>query len=274
MLKRYKGEIIFYYAFSAIMLITAHFVDLKLNIFLNNPKNPFAIWFCNTGEMPARLLPIIAGTLIFYFCENKTHKKLGLFVWISGSVYIGYHIARYFFVEDNNLVFGVIFGLGFGLFVLFFGQFISFDEETKRKLIILAFAGIIIMCAEVMVVEGLKFLWGRIRFRDLLAAGSYDAFTSFLHPNGINGHKSFPSGHTSGAGMSYLLMTLPYLNKKLESKKTLLFIIAFVYTGIVAYTRLVMGAHYLSDVTAGGMISFTCVIIGIKILDKKYFKTQ
>ena len=269
MLKSYKKEIIFFYLFSAAALICAFFVDLKLNIFLNNPENSFAIWFCNTGEMPARLLPIIAGTAIFYFCKKTRDKIIGLFVWLSGSAYFGYHIARYFFIEENNLVFGIIFGLGFGAFVLFFGQFVKFDDKTTKALIILSFAGIIVMLGEVMIIESVKIIWGRVRFRDLLAAGSYDAFTSWHRPNGANGHKSFPSGHTSGAGMSYLLMLLPYLSEKLRKRKTLLFAAAFIYTGIVAFTRLVMGAHYLSDVTVGGAVSFTCVLAAIKLIDKK-----
>ena len=40
MLKLYKKEIIFFYIISAAALITAYFVDLKLDIFLNNPKDP------------------------------------------------------------------------------------------------------------------------------------------------------------------------------------------------------------------------------------------
>ena len=269
MLKRYKNEIIFFYIFTAAALICALFFDLKLDIFLNNPKSPFAIWFCNTGEMPARLLPIIAGEAIFYFCEKTRDKIIGLFVWLSGSAYFGYHIARYFFIEENNLVFGILFGLGFGAFVLFFGRFVKFDEKTTKTLIILSFAGIIVMVGEVMIIESVKIIWGRVRFRDLLAAGSYDMFTPFTHPNGINGNKSFPSGHTAGAGMSYLLLTLPYLSEKFSRKKTLLFVIAFCYTGIVALTRLIMGAHYLSDVAVGSAISFTCVIIATGVIEKK-----
>lgn len=269
MIKKYKSEIIFFYLFTAVSLVTAHFVDLKLNIFLNNPKSPFAIWFCNMGELPSRLLPILAGVVLFYFCEKKAYRAFGLFSVIAGSAYFGYHIERYFFIEENALVFGIIFGLCFGAFVLFFGQFIYFDEKMKRKLVILAVTGLAVMAVQTLTVEGLKYLWGRVRFRDLIAAGSYDAFTSFYSPNGINGNKSFPSGHTASAGMCYLLLLLPFVSEKLKDKTKLMFVISFVYTGIVAFTRLVMGAHYLSDVAVGSLISFTCVNIAISVLEKK-----
>lgn len=271
MIKKFKNEIIFFYVFTALALIAALFVDLKLDIFLNNPENPFAIWFYNTGEIPSRMICPLAGLLIYKLANKKSHRNIGLFIEMGGSAYLGYHIADYFFLEENSIVFGIIYGIGFGLFLLFIARFVVIPEEYKKALIILSITGIAVMAVQTLTVEGIKYLWGRVRFRDLLAAGSYDAFTSWLHPNGINGNKSFPSGHTAGAGMSYLIMTLPYLSKKLEKKKTLLFIIAFIYTGIVAFTRLVMGAHYLSDVAFGGFISFTCVIIALVIIEKKKY---
>ncbi|MCD7796951.1 MAG: phosphatase PAP2 family protein [Clostridiales bacterium] len=128
------------------------------------------------------------------------------------------------------------------------------------------------MAIQLLTIEGLKYLWGRVRFRDLLAAGSYDEFTPWYQINGINGNKSFPSGHTAGAGMSYLLMFMPYLSKNKNKSCAVCFLMALIYTSAVAYTRLVMGAHYLSDVTAGGLISFTIVIIAVAIFDKRSAK--
>ena len=130
------------------------------------------------------------------------------------------------------------------------------------------------MFVQITAVEGMKYLWGRVRFRDLLAAGSYDAFTPWYKINGINGNKSFPSGHTAGAGMSYLMMAFPYLSKKWKNKKTLCFVIPLVYTSVVAFTRLVMGAHYLSDVAMGGIVSFTVVIIAFTLYEKKFLNKQ
>lgn len=46
----------------------------------------------------------------------------------------------------------------------------------------------------------------------------------------------------------------------------------FIYTCVVAVTRLVMGAHYLSDVAMGGAVGLLTVIIAIAVLDKTVFK--
>ncbi len=271
MLKKYRPYIIIFYILSAASLITASFIDLKLDIFLNNPDDAFSIWFEATGEMPCRLICTFAGVLIFYLAEKTALKIFGLIVDLGGSAYLGYHIAHYLFLERYNIAFGLIFGLGIALLALYIGQFIKVDDNLKKAFIILSVAGIIVMFAQLGLIEISKVLWGRVRFRDLIKDGSYDRFTAWYIINGVTGNRSFPSGHTAGAAMSYLMMALPFVSPKWAKRRYLCFALPLIYTSIVAYTRLVMGAHYLSDVTVGGAIGFTVTIIAIGILDKKYF---
>ena len=131
---------------------------------------------------------------------------------------------------------------------------------------VLAIAGMGICAAETGLISLLKDLWGRVRFKSMEAP--YADFTPWYVLNGMNGNHSFPSGHTASAGMSYQLMLLPVVSEKCRKYKTALFVTAFSYTSVVAFTRLVMGAHYLSDVTAGGIIAFSCVLIGMAALEK------
>lgn len=272
MLKKYKGDIIFFFSVAIAALIAAAFCDLRLDIVLNNPESVFAVWFRNTGEIPSRLICPLAGTVLFYTYKNKLQQIAGFLISIGGSAYLGYYIGKYFFIEENQMLFSIIYGLGFGIVCLIIGRFIAIPEKYKALIRSIAITSIIVMFAQIMVIEGMKYLWGRVRFRDLLAAESYDAFTPWYKLNGINGNKSFPSGHTAGAGMSYLMMFFPYLSKKWKKHYQLTFWIPFIYTSIVAFTRLVMGAHYLSDVTMGGIVSFVIVIIAMKIFEKKLIK--
>ncbi len=243
MIKAYKKNIIGFYVIAAIALGFAAFFDLKIDILLNNPDNPVCIWFYNTGEIPCRFIMPFAGTVIFYVSDKMWKRIAGLLVNLGGSAYMGTYIAKHFFVEENQLAFGIVYG-------------------------VLAVAGIAVMVVQLSCIEGMKYLWGRVRFRDLLADGSYEAFTPWYIINGINGNKSFPSGHTAGAGMSYLLMLFPFVFHKFKDRKQLCFWIPCVYTSIVAFTRLVMGAHYLSDVTVGGIVSFSVVLLAMAILQK------
>ena len=267
MIKKYKGNIIFFYIAAAAALLAAAFCDLQLDIALNNPENIFAIWFRNTGEIPSRLICPLAGTVLFYTYKNKLQQTAGFIIAVGGSAYLGYYLGSYFFLEENRLLFSIIYGTGFGIFCLIIGKFITIPDRNILRAV--AITGIIVMAVQLTVIEGMKYLWGRVRFRDLLAAGSYDAFTPWYHLNGINGNKSFPSGHTAGAGMSFLMMFFPYLSKKWEKKAQLCFWVPCVYTSIVAFTRLVMGAHYLSDVTMGGIVSFTIVLAAMKLFENK-----
>ena len=273
MIKQNRMYIIIYYIIAAACLVTAYFVDLKLDIFLNDPKNPFCLFIEGMGEMPARLVCPIAGTLIFYLCDKVPLKILGFLVSVGGSAYAGYHISYYFFPDHPVWWFGWGMGLFIGLIVLYLGQFIAVDENLKKAFIVLSFAGIIIMFVHLGFIEVMKSVWGRVRFRELIALGSYDEFTSWLKINGINGHRSFPSGHTGGASMSYLMMLVPFVSPKWNKRKALCFVIPLLYTGLVAFTRLVVGAHYLSDVTMGGTVGFTVTIVGMIILDKTFFNT-
>ncbi len=274
MLKKYRAYIIVFYILFAASLITASFIDLKLDIFLNNPDDAFSIWFEAMGEMPCRLICTFAGVLIFYLAEKPALKIFGLIADIGGSAYLGYHIADYLFLERHKIIFGVVFGLCIGLMALYIGQFIAVPENLKKAFIILSVAGIIVMFIQLGTIEISKMVWGRVRFRDLIKAGSYEEFTPWYKINGITGNRSFPSGHTAGASMSYLMMLLPFVSPKWAKRRYLCFFIPLVYTSVVAYTRLVMGAHYLSDVTVGGAIGFTITIIAISVLDKKFFAKE
>lgn len=274
MLKKYKVNIILFYLFAAFALIAAAFCDLELDKFLNNPDDIFSIWFRNTGEIPARLICPVAGTVLFYTYKNKIERIAGFMITIGGSAYFGYYIGKYFFLEDNRMLFSLIYGIGFGIAALIVGSFIKIPQAYRDILRKTAIIGLIVMFVQIALIEAMKYLWGRVRFRDLLKDGSFDDFTPWYHLNGINGNKSFPSGHTAGAGMSYLMMLLPYMSKKWEKKVWLCFWLPFAYTSIVAFTRLVMGAHYLSDVTMGGIVSFSMVLIAIKVYETKISKIK
>lgn len=197
MLKYYRKSIILFYILCAAALIAAVFADLKLDILLNAPENVIAVWFYNTGEIPCRLICPLAGTVLLYCYSSKIMRFIGTCVALGGSVYFGYYFGGHFFAEENNLIFSLVFGFGFGLVLIFLFRLIKIPERIKKPLAALAIAGIAVMAVQLSLVEAMKYLWGRVRFRDLLAAGSYDAFTPWYIINGINGNKSFPSGHTA-----------------------------------------------------------------------------
>lgn len=98
-------------------------------------------------------------------------------------------------------------------------------------------------------VQPLKVFWGRIRYRDLEAL--YSDFTPWYIPNGISGHESFPSGH-SAMGFVLISFFILFKNKKMLLKYGIYSFIVF-WALAVAASRVIIGAHYLSDVIVGSM---------------------
>lgn len=125
-----------------------------------------------------------------------------------------------------------------------------------------------------------KIPFGRMRYRAMNTAGgaSIGGFANFTRWYVRNGQmdkaqmmtlfgttdacKSFPSGHTCAAGMSYgLIMLADSLGIKSKGKRAALWICPILFTGIVAVSRIVVGAHFFSDVLMGGTISFLSVML-------------
>lgn len=266
LLGRYTVPIVIFYVFSAASLAVASFRDLQIDIALNNTRSFVANWFAETGEMPTYLLLVLATAFLGKCMRKKFPKALCSVFCLGAGGYLGDYISRRLF-EDNEFRqgFGIIFGINIAVAVLLAVHFIDIPKKYRKPVIAMAIIGLCVCGLEAGMVSILKAFWGRVRFRDLDAA--YSQFTAWYVINGNNGNHSFPSGHTGSAGMSYMIMILPYISKKLEKNYLLCFGAAFCYTSVVAATRLVMGAHYLSDVAAGGVIAFTMTLIGIKIYE-------
>ena len=62
-----------------------------------------------------------------------------------------------------------------------------------------------------------------------------------------------------------LAFVLPRLLGKKESNTRLIFNLGVVYVLILAFSRIVAGAHFLSDVTISMGIGFSCIILCYKL---------
>lgn len=87
------------------------------------------------------------------------------------------------------------------------------------------------------------------------------------YPGADDAFKSFPSGHTCAAGMSYAMIMLPDVVdfKHKKAGKIACWVTPILITMLVAISRIVVGAHYMSDVTFGGTIAFVCMIIAREV---------
>ena len=134
----------------------------------------------------------------------------------------------------------------------------------KRELLSFSCYLICVLILSVTVVATIKNLWDRTRFCDLTPP-LYDGYTPFYVFG--NGGNSFPSGHASMSSLSFLLVDA---NEKhpLFSKKTP-FVFAFLFTLLVCISRLTEGAHFITDVVAGVIVTLTARLVLKRLFFRK-----
>jgi len=176
-------------------------------------------------------------------------------VVVRTCAYVGYDYVGVIPVIVTAATAGVMFAVGYGVER-------RIDGEIVRTMLSCVIASLVTL----VVINLLKGLWGRVRYRDMMAAGSFDDFTAWYVVNGINGHKSFPSGHTSNV---VLLFYLTYFAKYLRSSRKRTIVIVgcalTLWAAVTMVSRVAVGAHYLSDVTAGAAITAAIVCVTGKI---------
>ncbi len=143
-----------------------------------------------------------------------------------------------------------------------------------------------------VLIDSLKTPIGRMRYRTMNAIDDFSYYTPWYKINGarnvlldgtigaggLNSSayvgaasdtcKSFPSGHAYGAAMSFALVCLPDLFERFKKTwiKVLCWVIPAVYTVTVAVCRIVVGAHFFSDVLIGGTLAFKVIMIAREVL--------
>ena len=169
---------------------------------------------------------------------------------------------------------------------LLLGAWKNVPKETNDKLIKWAYM-IIATVAFVLVIELIKNPVGRARFRTMNYLGNFDYYTPWYVANGkrklfdlvgadpadpkfnfvSDACKSFPSGHTFSAGLCYTLLALPFVSEKFNKTGVKIALVCGTVglTGIVAISRIVAGAHFMSDVLFGGTIAFLGAMISREI---------
>ena len=110
--------------------------------------------------------------------------------------------------------------------------------------------------------------------RDLTAP--YDGFMPWYLPgSSALGGDSFPSGHTSRAAGSFFLVLLCRIDERLKNKRWLFVLIGVVWTALIGTGRIVLAAHFASDVAAGAFLMLFAFALTTVIVDRIYrYRTE
>lgn len=262
-----------------LLMIAGSIWDLQISKFLYpGHESSFGQLFAAFGELPAFLAMTSAGVLLFV---NRTRLRRSwnmLFLAASAVLVLGGLVLSVHEATDNvpamplwvaALVTVFMAALCAVLLLL-----LTEGCQTKtllRFICVLAFVSIVTM----LLINIIKVPWGRPRMRLLVSTGNESYFQpwwklggslkSRLVAEGISSDefRSFPSGHTGCAACVMLAILLPTLGKRLRGKERLCLCLGLGWTLLVAVSRLMMGAHFLTDVTAATLLTLGVSVLGI-----------
>lgn len=265
-----------------VLMVIGSFFDYQISSLIYNEKNAFGNFFAAFGEVPAMLCMAIAGALMIKIAQ-KEHIFTYILSWIFGILLNVLAFMAVFFLPSLYIDLPAIVRLLLAALLVIGGDIlvVKMSEGTDRailKKVILLFA--VTPLLEMIIINIIKVPWGRPRMR-MIAIESAAVFQPWwvvgsdvkenLMALGVAAEefKSFPSGHTGNAACMLLLSVFPVFCSKLRGKENLLFGISVAFTFMVALSRIIMGAHFLTDTTVGFMVT-SLVLIGLyKLIFRK-----
>lgn len=286
------------------ILILGAFYDQKFSeiVFVNHDGlgKWFGIIMSGFAEFPSYLVFFLAGfVLIVTSLNSKKIRKIFSFIFglliMLGAFYLQYS-TLYNIAEFEDTIKYEIFIIAVSSFItlaidvclIFFIYFYLIRNPDKNeKAFRLAILLIAIMGVELIFQQTFKYLASRPRPYYVYDVDNGDAFKNFYEWNpfyafeGGDAFKSFPSGHTATASLMIFYLPL-IINFFIDFKKKpwlniLLFYVGLTYALISALSRTYAGAHFLSDVAAGLLLSLITsylTIIVTRLIYKKIDKSD
>ncbi len=245
-----------------VLAIVLVFVDLPLSILLEDSNSFWAEFIALYGEIPGHIIISVSLFLLLNSYSQKTKSYEIILFWIGmivNSIFMVNILGT--FLPEFNTGLGKVFIYSS---IMVIGQFILINRYKTIEVIkgstTQNFAKTSILLAVVnplLFVQSIKLLWGRTRFRDL--SDDNREFTPWFAPQGITGHRSFPSGHTA---MGWMVLPLLLLLPKTGVYRRIFQGLIFFWGLFVAIGRIVIGAHYGSDVLfSSGMAFFIYLLL-------------
>ncbi|MCL2847797.1 MAG: phosphatase PAP2 family protein [Firmicutes bacterium] len=248
------------------LMVVASIWDYQIAHALNNPYEWYSWFLQDFGEWPAPFIVNCGFFVVMFVWLIRTRKKgnylfLLFLLPLAGAFIFGYFFT-YGVLVDTWWIALIIATIGIGAFTTI--AFLLPKQHLVKILYFLMLCFIIANLAYFLMLF-VKWLWGRVRFRDI--GGILDPDIGFTHwfiINGPNGNEAFFSGHVLAAlSFTYVWMIPPIFNIKNKIVIGLMYGLSSFYAISMMYGRIVTGAHYLSDVVTSVIVYtvFTILIL-------------
>ena len=217
------------------------------------------------GELPFELTASVAGIMLVRAArpDSRGSKWLAVLGILVNVGLAGYEIISSLRAGGKlvaaQLVLTFVLVIAANLIVYRLTRGTEPDELTRWALMVLA-----VWVAQAIILNVIvKPLWSRPRMRVIEVTpglnfqpwwviGNPDKWTYIAAGVIKDGFKSFASGHTAHAAIGLMLAGLPaaaFTEK--PSRRRVVFWVAAAVAALVAFGRIVIGAHFLSDVSCG-----------------------
>ena len=283
-----------------VCFVIGSFFDLQIDKALFSENNPFGLIMASFGVYPCYAgLAFIGGGLLVTTINRKEFPLIGKIISIAlsaaayaMSIYLcgkelpsvnGYNVPHLAWL--SYLICAVVFG---AVYVAAF--FVCKKGDPKYLWNILIVMTVIFVIALLpagflikLVIHRPRYRYA-VRFEETNYYNWWEMFPQYKEFIGKQVYgtdiiltkeefKSFPSGH-SGTGM-IMAMFLPFASfffPKLKGKETLLFYIGAAWGFLMMFSRMLVGAHYLTDTCMGSLIVMIVFYVTNEVaLRKKIF---
>ena len=259
--------------------IVGSFLDLQIDQAIFSKNNGFGLFMASFGVYPCYAgLAFIGGGFLVTALKRKEIPLWGKIICYIVSA-AAYGMSIYLCGKEmpspngynNDSLKPIAYAIPAVLFAgAFFGGFMVCRKgDAKQLWVILLIMSVIFVVSLLPAGYVIKLIIHRPRYRYAVRCGVTDYYNwwqPFPEYKDAIGHvvegfeitkeefKSFPSGH-SGTGM-ILAMYLPlasYFFPKLKGKETFLFYGGVAFGLLMMFSRLLVGAHYLTDTCMGSL---------------------
>ena len=280
-------------------------LDLTINAAIFDPKNGFGLVASSFGMIPGyATLSVFGGALFALTFKNKKFH-IAIRILFYAIILAFYGLSTYFLGKDVFSVNGfynpkfhpwlgcIIMGIVM-LPCLYFGYWLGKKNENPRMWIIILVLAFAMFMALVPGTTLLKAIMHRPRYRMVIFEQGTGWFRNWWEPfkeyshfkdgenviiNGVTygkeEFKSFPSGHSCAVMCGLILATtIPLMNKKWMKYQVLFFYIAFAWGLVVMFSRMLVGAHFLTDTCMGSLLAVIFFYIANEVVVRKLLPAE
>ena len=201
--------------------------------------------------LPVQMMTVLAMAMLFRVKKNAFYLLIGY----AASYYMLQDALHYWVSLQNSGVQLLLLAGSGGLIavVQLVIQRIPYNWIQKHFSFFVFYT--LVLLSAVLITTILKLAWGRIRYRDMQDAAQ---FCVWYKPCGSIGSNSFPSGHTTA--FTTLMCWLQWKKNPYEKPSVWRYLLIGTVILFMPLTRMIMGAHFLSDTAMGFLITYGCYL--------------